>query len=220
MRPSLTSPTLSRYTYIERAMLVLAVSTAGWSPHSSWRHLSVPPSCTSSPPSVALPLLPTCAPPPARAALVNSASVSTQRGERLLGQAVPRAHRAEENRPAARDRHWVRGGCDRELRGRTIRAGQNQVRGVMSSLIHVIGARLNAPTSRLQDKASKFAGPIDVVKQVVRSEGLLGTLNYPAAYRVHSRERFICRFIRRYGGYHVEVRVRIVPTFRTVLRGL
>ncbi|KAI1795447.1 mitochondrial carrier [Ganoderma leucocontextum] len=27
---------------------------------------------------------------------------------------------------------------------------------------------------KLQDKASKFAGPIDVVKQVVRSEGLLG----------------------------------------------
>ena len=61
MRPSLTSPTLSRYTYIERAMLVLAVSTAGWSPHSSWRHLSVPPSCTFSTSSVALPLPPTCA---------------------------------------------------------------------------------------------------------------------------------------------------------------
>lgn len=30
------------------------------------------------------------------------------------------------------------------------------------------------PANRLQDKTSTFAGPIDVVKQVVKKEGLLG----------------------------------------------
>ena len=111
-----------------------AACTAASSPHSSWRHLSVPSSCTFFTSSVAHPLPPTCA-PPSRAALVNSASVSTQRGERLLGQAVPRAHRAEENRPATRDCHGLRGGCDRELRRRTIRTGQNQVRGDILSVV-------------------------------------------------------------------------------------
>ena len=47
-------------------------------------------------------------------------------------------------------------------------------------VVRVDGAQLVAGLSRFQDKASKFAGPIDVMKQIARSEGLLGTAISPA----------------------------------------
>lgn len=71
---------------------------------------------------------------------------------------------------------------------------------------------MRTDASRLQDKASKYAGPIDVVKQVVKNDGLLGASSISDTLLGSADRRFVLRSVRGHGGHHVEVST-IICTF-------
>ena len=119
--------------------------------------------------------------------------IPLERFKRLLGQDLPRTLRRKEDDPTAFRRDGLCRGVrvvpttkvgphvselsavfqsHRVLRRRSVRAGQNQVRRHRSRGISLILYRF--PRFRLQDKSSTFAGPMDVLKTIIRKEGVLG----------------------------------------------